>query len=108
MQCRCMLSAQQQRGECSVSDALKRESHGPFPESWWSEDDGDVLWWAWDGTGWLGEPPYVGSPLDCGITVEMRSADQPDKVIRHSVGGWPGYHTHWTRLPAMPPAPEWN
>jgi len=80
---------------------------GPFPASWWNEDDGDVLWWCWDGKDWLGEAPYVGGPLDCGITVEMRSGDQPQRIIRTDVGGWPGYHTHWTRLPPQPPTPEY-
>lgn len=79
---------------------------GPFPEDWWTENDGDVLWWTWDKTEWMAEAPYVGSPLDCGIAVEMRSADQPDKILRHHVGGWPDYHTHWTRLPPNPPMPE--
>lgn len=89
-----------------MSEDLKRDTDGPFPASWWAEEDGDVLWWAWDGREWLAEPPYVGSPLDCGFTVEMRSSDQPEKVIRTDVGGWPDYHTHWTRLPPQPPAPE--
>ena len=43
---------------------------GPFPESWWGEDDGDVLWWAWRDGAWLAEAPYVGTPLDLGHTVE--------------------------------------
>ncbi len=49
----------------------------------WHEDDGDVSWWAWCGNGWAGEPAWIGRPTD---------------------DGWPGYHTHWTAHPAMPPA----
>ncbi|WP_416820658.1 hypothetical protein [Delftia tsuruhatensis] len=49
----------------------------------WHEDDGDVSWWAWCGHGWAGEPAWIGRPTD---------------------DGWPGYHTHWTAHPAMPPA----
>lgn len=37
------------------------------PLSQWSEDDGDVLWWKFP----IEEPPYVGSPLDLGQTVEV-------------------------------------
>jgi hypothetical protein len=57
-----------------------------------------------------GEPPYVGSPNDLGFTVEahtttrvitqMDQEHDPEPVIhRINVGGWPGYHTHWTPLP---------
>lgn len=36
----------------------------------WHEDMGPKLWWALGEDGeWLGEAPYVGSPLDCGQTV---------------------------------------
>jgi hypothetical protein len=45
----------------------------------WHDDDGDALWWFFP----IVEPPYVGSPLDT---------------------DWPGYHTHWTRIP-VPLAP---
>ncbi|RZS80613.1 hypothetical protein [Pigmentiphaga kullae] len=47
----------------------------------WHEDDGQVLWWAWCGHEWAGEAPWCGTPLD---------------------SDWPGYHTHWTAIPAMP------
>lgn len=49
----------------------------------WHEDDGPVMWWAWNGraAGWAGEPAWCGTPL---------SSD------------WPGYHTHWTPHPAFP------
>lgn len=53
----------------------------------WHEDDGPVMWWAWNGSasGWAGEPAWCGTPL---------SSD------------WPGYHTHWTPHPTLPPAPS--
>jgi len=71
-----------------------------LPLNAWSEDDGDVLWWCWTGSKWAGEPPYVGSPLDCGRTYEGSIGGQHIGPI--VLGGWPGYHTHWTRLPPMP------
>jgi hypothetical protein len=64
------------------------------------EDMGDVLWWKFP----IEEPPYCGSPNDLGYTVEsemvMRRYGQKEitKLIRESVGGWPGYHTHWTPI----------
>lgn len=50
----------------------------------WHEDDGPVMWWAWCGHEWAGEPAWCGTPLD---------------------DSWPGYHTHWTPHPSMPAAP---
>lgn len=47
----------------------------------WHEDDGPVVWWAWNGRGWAGEAPWCGTPLD---------------------SDWPGYHTHWTPAPPQP------
>lgn len=59
----------------------------------WSEEDGPVLWWKFP----IEEPPYCGTPNDCGHTVEMHHYHRGDvKVTRTQVGGWPGYHTHWT------------
>lgn len=49
----------------------------------WHEDDGPVMWWAWNGHEWAGEPAWCGQPDD---------------------SDWPGYHTHWTPHPAMPAA----
>jgi hypothetical protein len=49
----------------------------------WHEDDGPVMWWAWNGSEWAGEPAWCGTPL---------SSD------------WPGYHTHWTPHPNVPAA----
>nr|WP_312456703.1 hypothetical protein [Stenotrophomonas pavanii] len=47
----------------------------------WREDDGNVLWWAWCGREWAGEPAWAGTPND---------------------SDWPGYHTHWTPHPSHP------
>ena len=62
----------------------------------WTEEDGTVLWWRFP----IDEAPYVGSPLDLGlatrVTVETRLENHLDTEI--CVGGWPGYHTHWTPI----------
>jgi hypothetical protein len=65
----------------------------------WHEDCGDVLWWKFP----VNEPPYVGTPLDTGQAVEVviRDSVRDYKYTQH-VGGWPGYHTHWTPLPEAP------
>ena len=58
------------------------------PGEEWHEDDGPVIWWRWEDGAWLGEPPWIGTPL---------------------CDDWPGYHTHWTPmvpLPAPPQQPE--
>lgn len=47
----------------------------------WHEDDGHVVWWAWCGHEWAGEPAWIGTPL---------------------CDDWPGYHTHWTPHTRMP------
>ncbi|EDQ33916.2 hypothetical protein HPDFL43_05665 [Hoeflea phototrophica DFL-43] len=71
----------------------------------WHEDMGQKLWWCLRGSAWLDEAPYVGSPLDCGLTVECNTrAEQP--AARFNVGGWPGYHTHFTDMPERPETPE--
>jgi len=74
----------------------------------WDESNGDVLWWCWVDGQWLAESPYIGSPLDCGDTVECithaKNGDNP--AARFDVGGWPGYHTHWTPMMPRPHAPE--
>lgn len=79
------------------------------PRDKWHEDMGDVLWWyVKDGV--VQEAPWVGTPLCCGRTVEAHTTtrlitqlDQghdPEPVIhRIDVGGWPGYHTHFSVLP---------
>ena len=70
------------------------------PLAAWHEDDGDVLWWRFP----LNEAPWVGTPNDLGQVVEVHTAG--GLVCRGSVGGWPGYHTHWTPLPQPPEAPN--
>ncbi|MEB3421762.1 hypothetical protein ACFSDD_17635 [Salipiger marinus] len=79
----------------------------PRPLDEWHEDRGDVLWWCWRDGAWLGEPPYVGTPLDLGHTVECHTHAETGEApaARFMVGGWPGYHTHWTPLPTQPYAP---
>lgn len=77
---------------------MTTNKNGPFPASWWSEEDGDVLWWCFRDGEWLSEAPYVGSPMDLGYTVQLRAQDTKLREHMMMVGGWPGYHTHWTRI----------
>jgi len=51
------------------------------PIAEYHEDYGNVLWFAWDTDDWLGEPAWIGQPLD---------------------SDWPGYHTHWLPHPPFP------
>lgn len=77
----------------------------PRPLDEWGEDDGNVIWWCWRDGAWLSEPPYIGTPLGLGQTVEVTvAAHRVDKLMRAQVGGWPGYHTHWTPHPSFPAA----
>lgn len=64
----------------------------PRPISEYHEDMGAVIWWKLPIT----EPPYVGSPNDIGERV-LLDGDVETTVI----GGWPGYHTHFTPLPQV-------
>jgi hypothetical protein len=65
------------------------------PISEWNEDVGDALWWSFP----IMEPPYLGSPLTAGYTVEVSIAVvDGGQTVRQLVGGWPGYHTHWTPI----------
>lgn len=76
----------------------------------YTEDMGPVLWWTFPIT----EAPYCGTPNDCGQTVEMRHYVMKEaspgnwvrdvKTVRSDVGGWPGYHTHFTPI-EVPEAP---
>lgn len=77
----------------------------PRPIAEWREDMGPVLWWRFPIT----EPPYVGTPLDLGFVVEAHTTtrvithadqdhDPTTRIERISVGGWPGYHTHFTPI----------
>lgn len=67
------------------------------PLSEWHEDDGPVLWWKLP----INETPYVGTPLDQGreILIQIVGADEPLLKTGFKVGGWPGYHTHWSVIP---------
>jgi hypothetical protein len=81
----------------------------PRPIDEYDESMGSVLWWKFP----IDEPPYVGSPNDLGfevlidITASMHT--YPDKQVGNEtrnqfsrlVGGWPGYHTHFTPLPMV-------
>lgn len=71
----------------------------PRPISEYHEEMGDVLWWRFP----IEEPPYLGSPSHCGFTVEtvFRQNFEKDVVHRHQVGGWPGYHTHFSPIPEV-------
>ena len=79
------------------------ESTTARPLDEWREDMGDVLWWCFPIT----EAPYVGSPLDLGLPVSLRTEFNSEPVLAavRYVGGWPGYHTHWTPIP-IPEAPD--
>jgi hypothetical protein len=94
----------------------------PRPIAEYDEDMGTVLWWKFP----IEEPPYVGSPNDLGHEVVIRpgvnlhiSASDTDETKddpsvtdmitiderRFFVGGWPGYHTHFTPIP-LPREPK--
>ncbi|MEM1046447.1 MAG: hypothetical protein AAGL24_09860 [Pseudomonadota bacterium] len=73
----------------------------PRPIEDYHEDMGNVLWWRFP----IDEPPYVGSPRDLGQTVEIRTSCDPQTVRHIHVGGWPGYHTHFTEI-LIPDTPE--
>lgn len=84
------------------------------PLSEWCEDDGDVLWW-YVKRGKIQEGPWAGSPLVLGkeVLIETRAYTIVDvgttqvepyqglSYQRVNIGGWPGYHTHWTPLPKV-------
>jgi hypothetical protein len=79
------------------------EYEKPRPLSEYHEDMGPVLWWKFP----IEEAPYVGSPLDCGYTVQIdteirtHARKLPSSTRNFDVGGWPGYHTHWTPIPKV-------
>ena len=50
------------------------KANAPRPLSEWHDDVGPCLWWRFP----VAEPPYVGDPMN---------------------NDWPGYHTHFTRIP---------
>lgn len=98
------------RASLTVAGAFK-----PRPIDEYHEDMGPVLWWHWIDGRWAGEAPYVGTPNDLGFTVQvnldMHLCTYTDPVgaekevtLTHNVGGWPGYHTHFTPI-ETPEAP---
>lgn len=86
-----------------VLDALLAPEPRPLED--WSENDGNVVWWTWRDGEWLGEPAYIGTPLDIGQGVAVSVGN--NDFVAH-VGGWPGYHTHWTPHPNFPREPATN
>lgn len=60
-----------------------------YPRDEWHEDDGPVLWHILDEWGGLCEAPIVARGDE-----ELEGMDP-----------WPGYFTHWSRLPNMPRFP---
>ena len=90
----------------------------PRPASEYHEDMGPVLWWKFP----IEEEPYVGGPNDLGQEVVVTMPTVGHCVVRVDrdfspnamepksirfpgdtffVGGWPGYHTHWTPIPQV-------
>lgn len=76
------------------------------PIAEYHEDMGPVLWWTFP----IEEPPYVGTPNDVGYTVQVNfdvvlrshvdtQGENHEFVASRNVGGWPGYHTHFTPIP---------
>ncbi|MBH1992476.1 MAG: hypothetical protein I8H86_06275 [Sphingomonadaceae bacterium] len=59
----------------------------PRPFAEWHEDRGDVLWFFSP----VSEPPYCGSPLDCGRTmsIEIQIGFEQVELPTRDVGGWP-------------------
>lgn len=70
------------------------------PLSEWHEELGDVLWWKFP----IQEAPWVGRPDVIGPTYRLIDW-KGDEVARFDGQGWPGYHTHFTPLPAIPDEP---
>jgi hypothetical protein len=81
----------------AAASSLSLQDGQPRPSSEYHKNMGPVLWWKFP----VNEPPYCGTPNDLGFSVEIATATQKQLVW---VGGWPGYHTHFTRIDA-PPAP---
>lgn len=83
----------------------------PRPLDEYHEDMGNVLWWKFP----IMEAPYVGGPNDLGQeiligTKAYTTINGEGKFLvpyqgafsqRINVGGWPGYHTHWTPIPTV-------
>jgi hypothetical protein len=69
-----------------------------LPAREYHEDMGAVLWWRFP----VEEPPYVGSPLDCGyaVTISAKSCDGSEaEPITMFAGGWlEDYYTHFQEI----------
>jgi hypothetical protein len=74
--------------------SIRTEPH-LFTKAEYTDDMGVVLWWEFPIVG----PPYLGTPYDKGID------ELTGRTKTFFVGGWPGYHTHFTLL-AVPDAPK--
>lgn len=81
----------------------RKEMMKAHPLSEWNEKIGPVLWWRFP----IDEPPYVGTPLDTGraVGIQIIGATEPFLRTKFDVGGWPGYHTHWTPIELPEPSP---
>lgn len=99
-----------------ATNAELRDEPNPLttarPLAEWHEDMGPKLWWKFP----IEEAPYVGSPLDCGFEVAIQTEVTAATVMRPNipvvehlrhihVGGWPGYHTHFTDI-VVPEEPK--
>ncbi len=82
------LSADGSKWEPSRSDMIE----GVRVLAEWAHEYGPVLWWKFP----IDEPPYVGTPDDLGQVVEVHTFR--GVVSTFTIGGWPGYHTHWTPI----------
>lgn len=83
------------------------------PIAEYHEDMGPVLWWKFP----IEEAPYVGSPNDCGRTIGVSVSvgtavgwpvareGENAQMTHYDIGGWPGYHTHFTPIP-VPKVPK--
>lgn len=84
-----------------MADLTLQDLTATRPLAEYHEKMGPVLWWSFP----VREAPYVGSPSDLGHVVEMHTDSGADQrsgntmVARANVGGWPGYHTHFTPIP---------
>ena len=87
----------------SVGMGLQGMSEMARPLSEWHEDIGPVVWWKFPVT----EAPWIGTPEDMGSPHSLRVELDGHPVTAYVgyLGGWPGYHTHWTPLPEVPEMP---
>lgn len=94
----------------AFADIIESAQAVARPASEYDPSMGPVLWWKFPIT----EPPYVGAPDDCGMTVEVDirhyvggEGEVKTTSARTDVGGWPGYHTHFTLISfPTPPSAE--